>query len=221
MRECYARILLALDRPDDALVQLDALEKIEPSFETAVGLRLAARNMSNALRYLETGGPPTVFLDALLNAGDDAQLFGFVIRKSGLNPNTAVGEQAFSLLVRASARDRRNSCLMLLQLNADPNAADADYQVTALMMAATKGNERLVNALIARHAELNAQDYAGFTPLMYAAEAGHTRIVKLLLAGGADPSKRSGEGMSAAEYAVKYRRSDVVKLLEGASDDSR
>lgn len=216
LRDRYARVLLDLDRPDDALVQLDALQKIDPSFEDSGALRLTAQNMSNVLRHLEGGTSPAALLDAFLTAGDDAQLVGFVVRKSGLNPNTVVSENAIPLLVRAAALDRYRSCVMLLQLGADVNARDAKYHITALMIAATKGNEKLAKVLVSRRAGLNMRDYAGYTPLMFAAEAGHTPIVKLLLEGGADPSMRSQESKSALDYAIKYKHSDAVKLLKGA-----
>ena len=214
LRDRYARVLLDLDRPVEALAQLDALQKIDPSFENAGELRLSAQNMLNALHFLEQGTLPEDIVDAFLRAGDEPRLIGFVIRKSGLDPNTLIGANAIPLLVRAAAMNRLWSSIMLLELGARVDGTDAKLEVTALMLAAHKGNLELVKLLISNGAGLNRKDYLGFTPLMFAAEAGHKAIVKLLLKEGADRTMHSQEDKSALDYALKYGHTDSAGLLK-------
>jgi ankyrin repeat protein len=59
--------------------------------------------------------------------------------------------------------------------------------MTALGIAAIKGDDRLVRLLLGHRANPRLKDLAGFTPMLSAAEHGHVVVVKLLLDAGADP----------------------------------
>ena len=214
IRDRFARLLLDLDEPDKALEHINTLLQISPDFEGATELLLTAQNWSNLLRYLDNGVSPTELLDAIIEAGDDGQLIGFLIRKSQMSPNVAIGENSIPVLVKAAALGRFSSCAALLQLGADVNGHDKEYKITALMIATTKGYERLTMMLIRKGAHLEIQDYAGFTPLMFAAEAGHTAIVKYLIENKANPLVMSLEEKTALDYAKKFGHHDVIKVLE-------
>lgn len=67
----------------------------------------------------------------------------------------------------------------------------ADYNTTALMWAAARGNLEVVQALLDAGAQIDAIDGDGRTALRVAAEHGRDRIVELLLQHGADPSIKS------------------------------
>jgi len=81
---------------------------------------------------------------------------------------------------------------MLLKAGANPNLASQTKikQVThedwtALMAAAGKGNERVVEMLVRAKANVNAQDVYGDTALIEATKKGHTEIVQILRDAGA------------------------------------
>jgi len=89
----------------------------------------------------------------------------------------------------------------LLAGGADPGAVAAHSLVTPLIRAAEGGHKAIVRLLLARGAELNAQDAEGRTALVAAAEQGDPELVQQLLAGGADPQRRAADGRTAAGRA--------------------
>ena len=66
-----------------------------------------------------------------------------------------------------------------MELGADVNQA-RDDGVTALYIAAEKGREAVVRALIELGADVNKATDKGWTPLAIAAQKGHTAIVQIL-----------------------------------------
>jgi ankyrin repeat protein len=73
----------------------------------------------------------------------------------------------------------------LLDHRALCNVQGGDFGRTALLMAATTGNEETVKRLLARNADLNAADRLGNTPVQWARRRGSTGIVQLLIKAGA------------------------------------
>ena len=73
-----------------------------------------------------------------------------------------------------------------LSEGADPNAAEGDG-LTALHMAAERGNAEIVRILIDARANVEAKTRLGeYTPLHLAAEGAHASVVRVLLEAGAD-----------------------------------
>ena len=72
---------------------------------------------------------------------------------------------------------------------------------SALLVAAYGGHVDVVEALLAKGAEVDAVDNFGKTPLMGAAEVGHADIVRVLLAAGADVNARAKSGANALTWA--------------------
>jgi ankyrin repeat protein len=84
--------------------------------------------------------------------------------------------------------------------------------MTALMLAASKGDAATVKALLAAGANPNATARDGRTALMEAASQGSLEAVQALLAAGANVNARTAAGATALQQAV--RRKDEPGIVE-------
>ena len=107
--------------------------------------------------------------------------------------------------------DERKAIYLLKHGWANPNKK---YwrNITALMIAAEKGYCKIVDILISKGAEVNAQDEDGCTALMDAARKGNNDV-KLLIQKRADVNKKGSDGTTALMYAAEYCDKDVVNEL--------
>lgn len=173
---------------------------------------------------------------------DDARAVSALLAR-GFDPNGIELERNDTGLILAL---RENSAAVFEVLL---NAKDIDLEAksrngdSALMIAAFKGNKAVIDALIAKGAEVNrpgwtALHYAasigndaivkvlldnaayidaespnGTTPLMMAARSGHIYTVKLLLDEGADATLKNALGMTAIDLAEKNDHKDIAEDL--------
>lgn len=119
------------------------------------------------------------------------------------NDNEAVG----ALLDRGAAVDRR--------------AGAFDSGVTALILAAWTGKNRLVDELLRRGADPNVVDDNGETALHWAAATDQAAALRLLLAGGADAARRNHAGQTAYDIAVYEGRHEAMDVLAAARGRGR
>lgn len=87
----------------------------------------------------------------------------------------------------------------LLDKGADPNTID-ENRITALHMAADRGNSVIVQMLLNAGANVNAQDINDDTPLHNAALCGHKEVVELLLNKGADRNLQNSSSETAGTH---------------------
>jgi ankyrin repeat protein len=160
----------------------------------------------------------------------------------GMDPNLT-DDQGMPLLVLA-AREKSNK--VAAALIADPKAnleIEDKAGENAMMLAALNDDMPIVQALIAKGAEVNKKGWAplhyaaanghddvvkllldhsayidagspnGTTPLMMAARGGHVSTIQLLLDSGADPSVKNQIGMTALDFAKHYHEPDAVTAL--------
>ncbi len=102
--------------------------------------------------------------------------------------------------------DRGETAALLVALDADGGSSDGAgardrWGCSLLYHAAGKGDVALIDALLARGAEVDRASDAGNTPLMLAAARGHREAVDRLLAAGAAPDHRNRWGFDAQAWA--------------------
>lgn len=165
----------------------------------------------------------------------------------GFDPNTPDerGQQPLYLALRAESD--KVAQLLLQHPALDVDRANAMGE-TALLMAALRGRENFVQALIARGAQVNREGWTalhyavtgpslavvsllidrgaaldarapnGTTPLMVAAQHGPEEAVLLLLERGADVRLRDPRGRSAADHAAQAGRDALARRLRERLD---
>lgn len=103
---------------------------------------------------------------------------------------------------------------LLLVHGANPNKPSANKMVvTPLHSAAATQNLELVQLLLDRGADPNAQQPSGVAPLHSAAHTGQLEICKRLLRAGANPALRTHAGETALDFAQKDGFPEIAALL--------
>jgi uncharacterized protein len=125
---------------------------------------------------------------------------------------TCVAENIDVALITATAAGDTCRVSQLLALGAHAASRDA-HGMTALMVAAFKGNLELAKLLIEKGAKVNAKSDSGMTALIGAAAGGHKELVQLLLAKGADPDAKEEHGLTAYEVALTDHKLELAALL--------
>jgi uncharacterized protein len=92
-----------------------------------------------------------------------------------------------------------------------------------LVQAATKGDVRAVERLLAEGADINTQDDAGRTALCAASSYGSLKIVDILLRHGADVHSKDNAGWTALHFVCYTHDIAIVKMLleEGANTNAK
>lgn len=111
----------------------------------------------------------------------------------------------------------------LLEAGADPNRRTGGQQWTPLHMAAKRGYQVCLKALITAGAWLESPDHQGNTPLMVAAHHGHVTVVRTLLQEGAEKQATNAAKETPLHIAARAgHTSCIVELLEhGAYPNAR
>jgi hypothetical protein len=99
----------------------------------------------------------------------------------------------------------------LLTLGADPDVISTEG-ATPMMNAVQSNKMEQLLLLLKWKANINAQDYRGFTSLHRAAEMGHEEILKVLLENGADKAKVA-EGHTALSLAEMRGNENIIRQL--------
>ena len=131
-----------------------------------------------------------------------------------LNQNT---EELFSLLSEFVFTDKEKDNIFervktLLTTNINIKGKDEGGQ-SVLHLAASKGDTRIIEALIEAGAEVNSQDKYLVTPICIAIVAGQTEIVKKLIEKNARPDHKNIRGNNALHIALTSRDSKMINFL--------
>jgi ankyrin repeat protein len=156
----------------------DPLAKLPGSSHNVTPIKLAVRNQKVAELLLDHGANPNdVYRDVLLMGCNFSFAEALLKRGADLNPVMWDGE---TLLHVAIHWGRIASAEWLLQNGADPNTARVKNLWTPLHQAASRGNARVVAALLERGASRKARDHDGRTPLDVAREKRRGSVVEIL-----------------------------------------
>eukprot|EP01063_Lacrimia_lanifica_P024927 TRINITY_DN32725_c0_g1_i1.p1 TRINITY_DN32725_c0_g1~~TRINITY_DN32725_c0_g1_i1.p1 ORF type:complete len:560 (+),score=103.97 TRINITY_DN32725_c0_g1_i1:101-1780(+) len=126
-------------------------------------------------------------------------------------------------LILAAGRGRAEACAELLDLGADPNAADS-FGRRAVTHAAIGGYVRVLPYLIHARADCDVMDSAGKTPLMHSAAGGHIAVAEMLLEFGACVMRTDCLVQNTAIlHAIAHGHAAVALLLlrHGADPNAR
>ena len=171
----------------------------------------AANALSDQVSFIKLcswGSPETVRLALELGADPN---------KAPLNMDTVLSP------LGAAARSRQDSAdkvKLLLEAGADPRGRENLDGMTALHIAAMKGNRASAELLLRSGSEVNARDDQGLPPLKLALVMAPDRpageeaaMIKLLLEAGADIRWKSPNGDSIFLTAARYARAETLGLL--------
>lgn len=135
-----------------------------------------------------------------------------LIQKGG-DVNAKNGGSGKTALMEAAKQGHIESVKALLKAGADVNLRD-DYDDTALTWATGKCHTAIVQVLIDKSADVNAQNKGyGSTSLMMAAECNDVVSIKALLGKGANLNVKNHLGMTALGAATFKGRTETVKIL--------
>ena len=100
------------------------------------------------------------------------------------------------------------------------NVKETTFGMTALHVAASKGNKEIVELLLTRGADIEAKEDTGRTALHTAAFRGYMEIVKYLLEKGAKINAQTNDGKTPLDWALlsnKTEASNAIRQKGGKS----
>ena len=90
---------------------------------------------------------------------------------------------------------------------------------TIVHLAASKGDEKLIQNLLTRTVNIQVRNKRGVTPLAQAARRGHTAVVELLISAGAKIDESDSRGLYPLHGAAYHGSDVVVRVLIDAGAD--
>jgi len=104
----------------------------------------------------------------------------------------------------------------LIQAGGDIQECEPKYRSNALHLAANSSkNPKIIEALLAAGANINARNYLGETALIMSVNSNpETKITTQLIKSGADINARDYQGHSVLDYAKASKRTYIINLLK-------
>lgn len=128
---------------------------------------------------------------------------------------TLTTENGETALLLAAQKGFFTAAGRMTDFGADVNKADK-FGFTPLMMAASGNDRALVDALLAKNADLNARSAAGDTAFTLAGGQGHAGMLKYLIEKGA--AFTDAEGIRTITEAAAHGHTAVVQTINGFLD---
>ncbi len=121
----------------------------------------------------------------------------------------------FPAIVLAARDGDANRVEALLLSGVDPDQRGGAFRtITAMQIAAARGDQRIVWHLIDYGADVNLT--LDSTPLLQAIQNGHIEIVKILISAGADVNRQTGDCATPLRYAIANHQLEIFKTLIAA-----
>lgn len=216
-------------------------EAKEPLVYSTIGEAAFKGNLADVRRHLARGGAVNAREDgrtplSYAAEGGQEKVAAFLLTK-GADVNEGAA------LAYAAAGGHKDLVAYLLEKGADPNRTRGGWSLsyaakkgntlvsepispkgvqvytwanglTPLHFAARNGHRDVVEFLLMKGADVDAEDSDMDTPLHYAAGMGHSDVVAVLIAKGADISAEDSQGKTALKWSKGY--DDVADLLRRA-----
>jgi len=169
---------------------------------------------------ISQGWTPLMF--AASNCEYDAMEY---LMGKGANPN--FHQNCYTVLMSACAcrKQTQDIHLKCVRLLLDSGALVNSRQrngMTPLMMACREGIAKIVEELIMRNADINAQDVMGWTPLIWSvhhSEQVEMEIISLLISAGADVTIKCGRGQTAHTHALNLGYHHIAVQIPSGDGD--
>ena len=116
-------------------------------------------------------------------------------------------------LLAASQEGHADICGLLLAYGSNVNEVEMTTKMTVLHVAAARGHEAVLEALLSWGAIVDLQDHQGMTPLYLACQQGHPTCVLALLKAGAKVSMSNYIGDLPIHVAAGQNRVEIVRTL--------
>jgi ankyrin repeat protein len=163
---------------------------------------------------VDEGSPHTTHLLYAIKGGNSECVR--VLLGAGANPNKTGYIKEYTPIAKAAESDNETIVDLLIKAGADVTQP-ANSNCAPILMAAAKGNIKILQALIAARAEVMTH-YNGFTPLHDAARGKHPEAVSFLIKEGADVNALdSGKSTPLHEAAGMYGQhknsAETMKVL--------
>lgn len=190
--------------------------------ETPIFAAIEVNNIEMLRFLVDQGANLTVFAAgytplqyALLHHDDNIATAIYLLTR-GVDPNGVFG--GMSYLNYACTKGYCDVAVALLDAGADPwitNGQNINVSGdTALLCAARKGIEHIVQKIIELHPQLvDTRNHLGRTPLMEAAIAGNVEVMRILLGAGANVTAIDDGGKTAIDFAVEFNKHECEFVL--------
>jgi hypothetical protein len=168
---------------------------------------IAAVKLGAAMAEMLRNAEPAIV--RVVRSRDEGELHALLAGGESADAMASTGESALALAILAGWHQGVEA---LLERGADVSAGSAP----AVVLAAHRGDLRLLGRLEALGAGPHGTARGGVTPLMAAAAEGHREAVRWLLERGADPVGKDVGGKTALDRARGRGHRDVVDVLQEA-----
>lgn len=190
---------------------------------TALGWALHKENSKITESLMNAGAmPPAIDLDAallvVLEGGNEAH--ARLLLDAGASPQAAFTPNGLPLAENRSREDFRRRLNRIFG-NDEDSGGDERSGTTALMLAAENGSLPLVELLLARGADVHAQNRQGETALILSVDSGCPEVAYRLLAAGARVDTQTASGWTAMHSAAAKADPEMLNLLHQHGGDIR
>ncbi|XP_068599586.1 ankyrin repeat and EF-hand domain-containing protein 1-like [Brachionichthys hirsutus] len=174
-------------------------------------VELLARSHAN-FRLQDSKGKGVLFYCAGPTERHTRCLRVALTHQADVNNVSTEGDHIFQLMCE-NAQEFTCRCLSMLDAGADPDAANQNTGVTALMAAAKAGSARVVRAILKKGGRPDAVDKIRSTAVHYAAVGGCFEVIPLLSAYSADIGVVNVDECTPLHYAAAAGVAACCKFL--------